>query len=362
MAEMRRKTAEEVSWLEEHVPKAPAHEVREAFRERFEWAPGVHALQVWASKRGLRFGRWGDPAQNRAVHIVRWSQEPEMEAWMLENDQGRTTGEISRMFEVRFGFPLSQAQVSLFRSSHGTQSRRSHGGGHPSVPVGTERASKDGYLKVKVREKPIVPQSKDNWQFKHWIAWEEANGQEVPEGWTVLFVDGDTRNFAPDNLYALDQSALLDIGTGQENAAKPPLARHSHKRQHAPYPAQRAVERELADEHRSVGHTSIDLPGRGENGYGYRQIVERPLLAQIGRSKVHDDLLGRHAQLRIFECRAYALLALLDRAVGQADEIEPYAAGSDIGFDGNVESFDAREGTRMNLGEHRYIILYCIVV
>ena len=166
----------------------------------------------------------------------------------------------------------------------------------------------------------------------------------------------------PDNLYALDHSALLDIGTGQEHAAKPPLARHSHKRQHAPYPAQRAVERELADEHRSVGHTSIDLPGRGENGYGYRQIVERPLLAQIGRGKVHDDLLGRHAQLRIFECRAYALLALLDRAVGQADEIEPYAAGSDIGFDGNVESFDAREGTRMNLGEHRYIILYCIVV
>lgn len=211
MAEMRRKTAEEVSWLEEHVPKAPAHEVREAFRERFEWAPGVHALQVWASKRGLRFGRWGDPAQNRAVHIVRWSQEPEMEAWMLENDQGRTTGEISRMFEVRFGFPLSQAQVSLFRSSHGTQSRRSHGGGHPSVPVGTERASKDGYLKVKVREKPIVPQSKDNWQFKHWIAWEEANGQEVPEGWTVLFVDGDTRNFAPDNLYALPRTYMAQL-------------------------------------------------------------------------------------------------------------------------------------------------------
>lgn len=166
----------------------------------------------------------------------------------------------------------------------------------------------------------------------------------------------------PDNLYALDHSALLDIGTGQEHAAKPLLARHSHKRQHAPYPAQRAVERELAGEHRCVSHTSIYLPGRGENGYGYRQIVERPLLAQIGRGKVHDDLLGRHAQLRIFECRAYALLALLDRAVGQADEIEPYAAGSDIGFDGNVESFDAREGTRMNLGEHRYIILYCIVV
>lgn len=219
---MRRKTPEEVAWLEEHVPEAAAAEVREAFQERFGWAPTLHALQVWACKRGLRFGRWGDPAQNRAVHTVRWSQEPEMESWMLANDTGgKTTGEISRLFEERFGFPLSRAQVSLFRSSHGTQSRLSHGGGKPPVPVGTERVSKGGYIKVKIREKPTVPQSKDHWRFKHWLVWEKANGQELPQGWTVLFVDGDIRNFAPENLYALPRTCMAQLNNARPEGGWP---------------------------------------------------------------------------------------------------------------------------------------------
>lgn len=200
-----------MAWLDEHVPKMTAPEVRAAFETRFGWAPGLHPLQVWASKRHLRFSRHADAATDRAARIVRWSQEPEMEAWMLENDHGQSTRALSADFETRFGFPLSSPQVALFRSSHGTQTRSSHGGGRAPRPLGSERTGKSGYIMVKVREKPTVPQSKDNWRFKHHLVWEWATGRELPQGWTVLFVNGDIHDFRPANLYALPRRYMARL-------------------------------------------------------------------------------------------------------------------------------------------------------
>ena len=217
----RRKTPEEVAWLEAHVPRLTAPEVVCAFRERFGWAPGVPALQVWASKRHLRFGRHSERAIERATHAVRWSQEPEMEAWMLEHDRGQSTRAISEAFEERFGFPLSRPQISLFRSSHGTQIRRSHGGGRPKRPVGFERVGKDGYILVKVREEPTVAQSKDNWRFKHWIAWEEANGREVPPDHVIYFVNGDIRDFRPENLICVHRRYMTSLGNMRPSGGWP---------------------------------------------------------------------------------------------------------------------------------------------
>jgi hypothetical protein len=70
---------------------------------------------------------------------------------------------------------------------------------------------KDGYIMVKVREWPTVPQTRDNWRFKHWVEWERANGQPVPDGWTVFFADGDKRNFDPDNLIAVPRGVWSTI-------------------------------------------------------------------------------------------------------------------------------------------------------
>lgn len=141
---------------------------------------------------------------------VRWSVEPEMTAWMLEHDGGRPVPEVIADFEREFGFRLAREQVSLFRSSHGTQSRRSHGGGKPRRPVGYEREVK-GYVVVKVAEEATVPQSKDNWKLKHVLVWEREHGRELPEGWTVLFLDHDRRNFDPGNLYAIPRKYIAQI-------------------------------------------------------------------------------------------------------------------------------------------------------
>ena len=127
---------------------------------------------------------------------------------MLENDKGESVFGTIEAFEEEFGIRLNRSQVSLFRSTYGTCKRVSHGGGKPAVPVGTERVGKDGYIIVKVRDWPTVPQTKDNWKLKHVAIWEEANGQELPKGMTVLFADKDKRNFDPGNLVAIPRKYI----------------------------------------------------------------------------------------------------------------------------------------------------------
>ena len=61
-----------------------------------------------------------------------------------------------------------------------------------------------GYVVVKVAERPTVPGSKDNWPFKHVWLWEQEHGP-LPDGWQVVFADKDRRNFAPENLVAIEK-------------------------------------------------------------------------------------------------------------------------------------------------------------
>lgn len=69
----------------------------------------------------------------------------------------------------------------------------------------------DGYVEVKVAERPSRADCNDNFRAKHHLAWEEANGRPVPEGHAVVFADGDRRNFDPANLVAVPRGLLSTI-------------------------------------------------------------------------------------------------------------------------------------------------------
>lgn len=190
------------AWLRERYPRmTDINELLDDCEREFGWRPSKTAVYVKANRMGLHkepvSGR-GD----RAERTIRWSKEPEMERWMLEHDRGQRMDDLMAEWRERWGFGISRGQVNLFRASHGTQRRNSHGGGRPRVPVGTERESKDGYIVVKVREHADVPMSKDNWELKHVHVYEQTHGA-VPEGHVVYFADGDRRNFDPSNLVAV---------------------------------------------------------------------------------------------------------------------------------------------------------------
>ncbi len=194
---MRRWTEAEEAYLRETFPHERAEFIAHELAERFGHEESIGAVYQKARKMGLSKEPRSCP--ERAVRKVRWCCEPEMDAWMRENDRGQSLSSLSAAFEREFGFPLGRAQICLWRSSNGRQQRRSHGGGRKPSPVGTERDTGKGYVLVKVREHANVPQSKDNWRMKHVLVWEREHGP-LPEGMDVWFADRDTTNYDPANL------------------------------------------------------------------------------------------------------------------------------------------------------------------
>ena len=79
---------------------------------------------------------------------------------------------------------------------------------HNTVPVGTERVSKDGYIEVKVRMRPTKGNS--NWCGKHRLVWEAAHGK-VPEGHVVIFLDGNKQNCTLENLALVTRAEHLAL-------------------------------------------------------------------------------------------------------------------------------------------------------
>lgn len=201
--------------LRGNYARGSAADTLDAFERAFGRRPSKGSLYEKAHEMGLAKARAAAPSACRAQATMRWSS-PAFDAereWMLEHDGGSVADTIDA-FEGAFGIRLTRGQVSLFRSTHGTQQRRSHGGGRTRVPVGTERDNGKGYVEVKVAEESSVPQGKDNWKLKHVHVWERENGP-LPEGHVVMFADRDTRNFDPANLVAVPRAlAAMVNGMG----------------------------------------------------------------------------------------------------------------------------------------------------
>ncbi len=207
---MRTWTEEQEAWLAEHYAAEHRAALLAAFEERFGRKVTSHSMEMKAWKMGLSKKPREIPA--KAVRMVRWSEEPEMQAWMDGHDKGQSLEVLSKAFAARFGFPLSRGQISLWRASNGRQTKRSHGGGRPLRPVGSERDTGKGYVLVKVAERAKVAMSKDNWRPKHIVVWERENGP-LPEGMDVMFADRDHSDYDPGNLVAVPHRLMARLNS-----------------------------------------------------------------------------------------------------------------------------------------------------
>lgn len=73
--------------------------------------------------------------------------------------------------------------------------------------IGEEQIQKDGYIFIKVNDKPNARQ--DNWMPKQQYIYEQYHNVKVPEKSVVIFADGNYRNFDIDNLVMVTRSELL---------------------------------------------------------------------------------------------------------------------------------------------------------
>ena len=79
---------------------------------------------------------------------------------------------------------------------------------HFSVPMGSEHIDKQGYTLVKVSDDKNG-RSK-NWKLKQIIIWEEVHGP-IPDGYSVMFLDGDKTNFDINNLVCVPTGVLATL-------------------------------------------------------------------------------------------------------------------------------------------------------
>lgn len=108
----RRKTPEEVAWLESEYPKAPTPDVAAAFEERFGWPLPAERINDWASGRGLR----------KLHRALRWADHPEYDGFLREFTAGHSEREIIAAFRERFGVTLTEAQLGNRKAKLGLRS------------------------------------------------------------------------------------------------------------------------------------------------------------------------------------------------------------------------------------------------
>lgn len=154
----------------------------------------------------------------------------EMKDFIKKNVLGKTSNELTLMFNKYFKTDVSVNQIRCFMKNHKLpngvnacfkKGHTPHNKGRKGVcakgcektwfskghiphnhkSVGSERISKDGYIEVKVKEP-------NTWRLKHNIVWENAYGN-VPKNHAIIFLDGDKQNMDIKNLKLITRSELL---------------------------------------------------------------------------------------------------------------------------------------------------------
>lgn len=164
------------------------------------------------------------------MHGMKYTDE--MKQFILDNYKGRYNQELADLFNQKFNTNITSRTIKSYKANNNLNSgltgkfrkgQTPHNKGKKMPkevyekvkhtmfakgnvppnhrPVGSERISKDGYIEVKVAEP-------NKWRLKQRVVYEEAKGK-IPEGCTIILLDGNKRNFDIDNLRCITRSELL---------------------------------------------------------------------------------------------------------------------------------------------------------
>lgn len=155
-----------------------------------------------------------------------------MKQFILDNYKGRYNQELADLFNQKFNTNITSRTIKSYKANNKLNSgltgkfrkgQTPHNKGKKMPkevyekvkhtmfakgnvppnhrPVGSERISKDEYIEVKVAEP-------NKWRLKQRVVYEETKGK-IPEGCSIIFLDGNKRNFDIDNLRCITRSELL---------------------------------------------------------------------------------------------------------------------------------------------------------
>lgn len=126
---------------------------------------------------------------------------PEQDRFIRANLPGRSWEEFTGLFNAHFGenrtMPSLRSHAWRLRVSNGRCGALDAAKAR-TLPVGTVRDRSEGTLYVKTESGEWVPQSVVNW---------EAENGKLPDGCTLIHLDGDRKNNDPSNLAVIDKRA-----------------------------------------------------------------------------------------------------------------------------------------------------------
>ncbi|TQI68988.1 HNH endonuclease signature motif containing protein [Clostridium sp. KNHs216] len=139
-------------------------------------------------------------------------QYSEMEREFLrKNIANNSYTELKNKFNAEFGLNLTKAAIEHICKrtgiDHGhpgaTFAKGERNPFSPTLPIGSEMVSA-GKVYIKIANN-LVPAGKSrirNWVQKNRYVYEQAH-EELPDGYQIIALDGNKRNFDPSNLYAV---------------------------------------------------------------------------------------------------------------------------------------------------------------
>lgn len=144
--------------------------------------------------------------------MKRFIATEEQSEFIKNNVKGLGNAELANLFNEKFGTDVTMIQIRTFKENHNLKSGLDgrFKKGHKPVnyrPVGSERINIYGYIEVKVADP-------NKWRLKHRVVWEEHHG-EVPNGYSILFLDRNKQNLDINNLVLVSKKQLAFLNNNK---------------------------------------------------------------------------------------------------------------------------------------------------
>lgn len=168
--------------------------------------------------------------------MKRFVATEEQSEFIKNNVKGLGNAELAKLFNEKFGTDVTMVQIRTFKKNHNLKSgldgrfKKGHTPfnkgkkgicakgceatqfkkGHKPVnykPVGSERINIYGYIEVKVAEP-------NKWRLKQRVVWEEHYG-EIPNGYSILFLDRNKQNLDINNLILVSKKQLAFLNNNK---------------------------------------------------------------------------------------------------------------------------------------------------
>ena len=163
--------------------------------------------------------------------------------------------------------------------------------------------------------------------------------------------------------HARHERGLGGIVGGDDQRREAARLRRVGNRQHPINVAHAAVEREFPDDERGRDCLvrNVDLHGGEQDAEGNRQVVRRPLLADVRRGEIDGDAPGGEAAAAVADGGAHPLLRLLHGGVGQSDNIKGRHPRANIYLHRDRHAVQPDQGATGHFGEHPPLLPHTVV-